>query len=1063
MNTEEAVAKINKAGGNFNRLSSEELYDVFRALQGSFKYSDELNRLTAFADANKATLSADPKLQDKLLGDIKTNSENLEEFKNSYQAVSLFAGNAAIKNRFAKEAFNILENFSAVNTFSPEDLDDLEVISKALKEDIDNGVIVVKANEKKAVEKFIQRVENETETFVKANDLENVHTLNANQIDEGFAAAEKINAELANATGFYADEIKKTEDLLNALEIDKPEGNSATDALSTEQFRQDLYDLATEQAMRKCAIDPTYATKDPHEQKLQLIAAKNEAVEDLVRKALLTEAIAKAERQFQAGKISAKEKKEFEKKSNLAFDDFVKGKNKKIVINKEAALATLDSAEKSLKAAAKYIAKKTGFDKFLNRTKKRIEEFEEKYPKQTKIAKMVATTILKGGAKMGAVLGATALFANPAAGMIVSTIFAGKMAYNSFSALKKKYKEDPAYEGKKFKDYMKDNKLATGAVIATAVGGALMGSLTTLGLSGVGFDAAVRRIGMASTGFATGAATSADRYIKATTSKEKKWAVVAIAGAGAAAAVTAFFGDDIAKFVQEKLGIVGFGKGNKSSADTTLENIADDKNGTVVDQEGKKGWLDRFFGGKDKNPVVIDPDTSNETTPPVAEGDTGNNGNNGKVEPDYSREFDASTAETIEKGAYRRSTEYTRTYMQALENEKGSGVTVTRAMAEAQLNAELTNFKDLSPDLIKAAASRGISPEEMMNLAHMEELQFSHTRYLKDYSATIILEDGREYQISATSMSKDVIGDCNGLSVKDKLQIVDHARSHYDMVNGGKVVAPGWNPMDVKAGIGLKGCGTEDEIRYENFTKKTTNTNEVIETIKETKIIDDFSDINIHDGDNTQEETITIHETEVPAAEAPVVEEKPQEQQQEQPKQNDGDHQEYHEVLGDNFTASQLEQGQIPTEDGGLKYVGPEAAEAYYADFATRGNTYAKNMINSGWAVPFNKDFSMISGDSVATQFVKGMESTDVFMLREGDNSSWYFAGGGEMHELLAQKYPEQYGDSYKQYQELLKVHGEANAPVVTQNTAGETTVRANTKNSVSTEEVVNMKRAKTK
>lgn len=1033
MNVQDAIKKINQVGGNFSRLSGGELYEVFKALQDSFTYSDEFSRLSTYARGNQPSLSADKVLQDKILSGVKVNSQNLEEFKNMYEAVNLFSSSKVVRNKFATEAYKVIENYNILNTFSPEDLDVVESIAKNLKEDIDNNVIKVKAKEKNLVDNFIKKVDKEIDIFVKANDLENVHLLDAKAIQKGWDAVEKANLQLENATGIYAQESKKIEDMLMALDFDAEDQDPNSDPVTIEQFRQDLYDLATEEALRKCALDPDFAGKGINEQKLDLIAAKGEAVEELVRKTIMSDAVFEAEQKFNSGKVTEKDKKEFEKKAKSVFDDFKKGKSNKIIVKKNAALGSLFAAQKNLTATAKYIAKKTKFDLFWRRAKRKKEELEKKYPKWAKAANIAGNIILKGGT----VLGASMLFTP--AGAAVSAAWAAQATYRAWRGMKKQYKSDPAYKGLKFTKYMKDHKLDSAVLGATALGMFISGGYGIAGfVPGADYSAVTRRLVRGGAAVTVGLATGVKNLVTAKTTKERKLAWAMMGGSTALAGVAAFFGDDIAKFAQEKFGLGAVSTGAAKTVapeQTVVENVVETKTPTATNTG--KSWMKWASWGwgennlEDTKPRIVPPYEIGQDPESLAEAGVETvNAETNVSNADFSRDFDTAIMEKVQNGSYGRSVEYTRTYMQAIENklalENGTEAKIiTKAIAMEALDGKLDVFKLISKDLLEAAASRGISAEEIMNLAHMEELQFHPDTYLKSYSETFTLTDGREYTITRESMANIVKGNCDGLSIEDQLKVIDHARSHYDMEHGAKVIAPGWKPMNVKAGIQLgEGCGSQDEIEYEKIAQarivEEIKTEEVVEEkvdnivvkeeIVEETYIDSYEDLDVKEGETAPPPPVTEEVIEAP-------EEKPAETQKTET---------LHEVTGgvEEFTSKVIEKNFIPSEEGGLNHVSEEKALEYYNKIDALQAEYSSRMIEEKWAVPF-KNVHMVTGDGVLEKFTDGIKNMDVFPVSDGKGGfEWYLAGGGEMHQLLSEKYPNLYGDSFQKYSEALEKYG---------------------------------------
>ncbi|MDR1694673.1 MAG: hypothetical protein LBR70_05760 [Lactobacillaceae bacterium] len=1050
MDTQDAVKKLKNAGGSYNRLSAGEIYDIFRALQGSFAYSDELSGLTTYVEGNNAAFANNAPLQDKVLSDIKVNPENLEEFDNMYQAVSLFSSNKPIRNKFATEAYKVIENYSILNVYSPDELDVVEGIARNLKKDIDDGIIAVKANEKKAVEKFIKKIEAEINAFVKENDLGNVSAFSAADLDKSLSLVESVNAQLETATGAYAQNNKEIEDFLNSVEIVQDPKDTDGDKLTSAQFRQEVYDLATEDALRKCALDPAFAAKPLHEQKLALIEAKKEAVEEFIRKSMLSEAVHDAERKFTSGKITAKDKKEFEKKAAKAFEDFKKGKTKKIQINKNVALMNLATSKQRVLAVGKYIAKKTGFTKFYDRAKAGWKKFEEEHPKTAKVAKGFGKAALKGAA----VLAAAKLFTP--AGALVSAGFATHAAIKSWRDMKNKYKSDPAYKNKKFGAYLKDHKMDVIVAGATALSAGVAGVVGLGGLAaaagGVSMDAVVRRMVRGGASLTVGLSSGTRSLVNATSSKERRaaWGMMAISGG--IAAVSMFLGDDIAKFAQEKLGLGGAGGAGKG-AGTGAEDVNDAAKVETQVPDGKlesgddRPFWKRWLGiGEDKAGTEAGDGVKAGETAETAEAAAAETETTTVVDydKDYARDFDPETAKGVQTGAYRRSLEYTRSYMQTMEVRNGTGVRITNEMAKAMLDEKIENLKLFSPELIAAAASRGISAEEIYNLAHMEKMQFHPDTYLRSYSQTITLENGREYTITSSSMADIAKGNCAGLSVEDQLKIIDHARSHYDLEHGGKVTATPsvkgdeWRPLPIKAGALFNRCGEDDFIAAERTAEATRKIVETTTTI--TTDTDDYSNIDVSEGEavtdpiekvvEEEEPVVIIAEEKIPAAEAPKAPE-----------------QTLHEVIGDpgnNFTTESISQGFIPSESG-LQFVGEEEASAYLDRMIDKYAAYGRQMIDDEWAVRFS-NVHMTTGDDVMKAFTEGINTGDAFVVRGANGSpEWYVAGGGETHEALAAKYPKQFGESFNNYRKALDNFSEAeNAPVVNGETTRVSTVSVN-------------------
>lgn len=1026
MNVQDAVAKLNSVGGNAGNLSASDFYEVYRALQGSFIHADELGRMEAYVSSNRAKFD-DADLQDKILKDVTIKEDNLEEFKNNYQAVSVFSNVRPVKNKFAKQAYEFIDNYSKIGTFDADDLDSLETISKNLKKDVDENVYIAKPSEKKALSSFIKRVEKEAENFVVSEGLENVEAIPAAEINANLSAVDSIEEELNNSpTGIYAQENDKIFNLLKTIEVAPAQLGENDDHMDTRQFQIESYDMIAEEAKRRCATNPAFNALKPHEKKLAYLKAKEEATDNYIRETLVAQAVFSVIKSYGEGtsSVSPKQRKEFVTAANKALSDLKKGgENAKITINKDLALNRLLASETRNKAAAKYIARKTKFGAFVERAKKRVQEFEEKHPKTYETAKTIGKACLKGAIKGGTVMAASALMGS-GAGLAASAAFAVHSSIVSMKALHKQYKQDPNYQGKGFGKYLWNHKADAAVGIAAAASAAIASGFAVTAFLPVGsaIEASTRRIVRGTAGAASGVSSGIKKLVSAENSKDRKIGWAMIGGAAAVGAVSMFFADDIAKIVREKFGIGTALQNKEAPSSKVVQNVVDNNKPSITAEPSKYKWsqdFDKWNMPEESSQGVVD-----------------------EYKGPYRPGFEPSDENLTEKVDYSKS--FARDFDQSLF-EKGkttaynSGIQLAEG-GKAEFDGMVERLHMLNPDLVAAAASRGISPEQIANLSQLEELQFHGKTYIRSYSITLtrdaaspeFVSGGHEYVVSKSTLMNIIKGNCDDLTVEEQLKVIDNALSHHDVNNGNEFIGvpkhkgDEWEAMQRRATVKMgEGCDEENKIRSKvyGYVRETTESKETLTvseeketsttTVNNNTFIFNYNEeiSEVVEQQQPVQETVVqepvIIKEEVPAAKAPIV----QEPEVKAPA-------EFNEIIGskENFAQVATEKGWI-FKDGKFEHVGTEKAFAYMNEIAEKQRDFAVKALRGGWGLELN-DASFASDEKLAAAYKADLEKGHVFVVNENGQLKTYMVKGGVFHTALYESNPEKYGDSYNKAQQ---------------------------------------------
>ena len=283
---------------------------------------------------------------------------------------------------------------------------------------------------------------------------------------EPFAKNDKgeyLHPEFANIDKFY-----------DKMEIDN--SNSNVDAVDKNKYKQDMAELAYNEAMLELSMKPDFARLQPAQQQELL----SQAWANHMQMGMVT--MIAAQMAENAAKESGEPKKikDFENQANTFINQAVNGENNTFKVTNNAALATLSSRTADVEALSKRVGQKTGHKSLWSKIKELDKKLTKKYPKSYKILKNLA---------ISSAIGLTTGGAGLAVMSACKTIQAARESYKRYKAAN----TDGEY--KSWFGYLKKNpKEAIGlavSVAGTAMSGYMVGmggiTVSDFGLTGQAF------------------------------------------------------------------------------------------------------------------------------------------------------------------------------------------------------------------------------------------------------------------------------------------------------------------------------------------------------------------------------------------------------------------------------------------------------------------------------------------------------------------------------------------------------------------------------------------------
>ena len=283
---------------------------------------------------------------------------------------------------------------------------------------------------------------------------------------EPFAKNDKgeyLHPEFANIDKFY-----------DKMEIDN--SNSNVDAVDKNKYKQDMAELAYNEAMLELSMNPDFARLQPAQQQELL----SQAWANHMQMGMVT--MIAAQMAENAAKESGEPKKikDFENQAKTFINQAVNGENNTFKVTNNAALATLSSRTADVEALSKRIGQKTGHKSLWSKIKELDKKLTKKYPKSYKILKNLA---------ISSAIGLTTGGAGLAVMSACKTIQAARESYKRYKAAN----TDGEY--KSWFGYLKKNpKEAIGlavSVASTAMSGYMVGmggiTVSDFGLTGQAF------------------------------------------------------------------------------------------------------------------------------------------------------------------------------------------------------------------------------------------------------------------------------------------------------------------------------------------------------------------------------------------------------------------------------------------------------------------------------------------------------------------------------------------------------------------------------------------------
>lgn len=584
MNVTEALDKLNQAGGDLKGLSGNELYEVYRALQGSFGHGDKLRDIRDYVETHQTVL-ADAELRSKLQDVNLKRAENIAEVKDVYEATSLFS-DRPFRPEITSDAVKAVRNYSDMPSANPNDYEDLIDLMGDIKSNVATNKTTLDPVDRTFLDGYLKEVQKEAEDFYKVHGVLNVD-LREEDVAKNYEAASRIS-KVAVTTTENKKTAKEIANLLDSLEISEIESDLLDD-LKAEEYRQDMEKLASEEAVQKCSVHKGYDKLDKEKQAEVFLKAKQEALEDNVRSTLLSQAAMITQKSLEVGADSFDvAKKAFEQSVNDAIDLAKAGKakgKKAIKIAKSVALTSLFTTKDKLSAISKRVATKTGFSKLRENVAKIDADFKKKYPKTAHAMSIIGKAAVKGGAVVaGHAVGV---------GGLVSAGFAVQGTVKAINEMKLQYRNDAEYKGKSFGKYMRDHKKDTLKVVTQGVTAGI--------LAGIGVNSTVFAFGgqelmsglMSNQKFVRGASsaglgivTGIANFSKAKNKKSKKVALASTIAAVGVSGLAMFLPEGTVKEMWGKIGS-WFKGGNDGQAAEALNQAVASKS-SFVDQYGLK-------------------------------------------------------------------------------------------------------------------------------------------------------------------------------------------------------------------------------------------------------------------------------------------------------------------------------------------------------------------------------------------------------------------------------------------------------------------------------------------
>lgn len=871
--------------------------------------------------------------------------------------------------------------------------------------------------------------------------------LNVENID-----AEEVNKNLKELEGFrkelnedklkgkeIEEELKEVDDLLGRVQIDSKVQQTShkafdSERLPSEKFRVEVKRIATDEAIRKCALDKNFAKlKTTAEKQKAFVKARTEAVKDQVRQLMINQFGYDVSTSLREGK-KMPSMDEMKAKAN----DFINAKSKKkISITKSVALSTMAVGIKENLAIGKLIAKRTGYEvtKLYNTAKSRRDQFKKDHPGWYNFTK---STLIGGG------IAVTGMFVPPL-GAAAAVWYGAHKTRASYRDLKAKYQKDEEYKGKSFGHYLKKHPLETtslfasgalagvtavvgGATIYSAVNAAVASGASVLGAAATGganlaegaIDKAVVGWTRAALGNTAAFSNAARMYVAADNKKDKRKAVVIGAVSMAVATGMAFFantekGQEVTRKV---LGWFGLGKGGnnltpegQTTQDTNTATVTNtDTTTTTTTTTNEQGEV-----------VVV----------PVAEAESYEV--QARVEPDQ-RVSDQRFALWQKRSSDDFGAEAANSYYKAIET--GGVETIPDNMTKEEFLYKFNRMGHLAPwyqretiDLIAKDLLYSESYNELNDMLpspvskeSITDMLFSGGDKMAKFEAFMDAQGVTDPDARARLLLQLEELDCNKVKFTDA-QLAEIHKSLGYMTDKGEYVGPG-------AGVG-RTCNRPNGMSLENDCPDVkVVTDHIKGDCAETQIEPDTQknvDVPGDDPDKAgiEEELETDTKPGTDLDEEKEAESE-KETEKEQPKQEENKKKagkDYLDIVYKNapekFAQDAINKGFIPDENnpGQMVHVGKEAAQEYVNQRIAEQNDFVNAAIDEKWAAPLDKDLH----GKMLKKFAEGTANNDTFRaIDENGKEMAYYMKGGEFHKELADKWPKEYGQSYRDIQDFI-------------------------------------------
>ena len=213
---------------------------------------------------------------------------------------------------------------------------------------------------------------------------------------EPFAKNDKgeyLHPEFANIDKFY-----------DKMEIDN--SNKNVDAVDKDKYKQDMAELAYNEAMLELSMNPDFARLQPAQQQELL----SQAWANHMQMGMVTMIAAQMAENAAQKSGEPKKIKDFENQANIFINQALKGENNTFKISNNAALATLSFRTVAVEAVSKRVGQKTGHKSLWKKIKEFDKKLAKKYPKTYPLVRNLAISTSIGLASGGVGLAALSAY-----------------------------------------------------------------------------------------------------------------------------------------------------------------------------------------------------------------------------------------------------------------------------------------------------------------------------------------------------------------------------------------------------------------------------------------------------------------------------------------------------------------------------------------------------------------------------------------------------------------------------------------------------------------------------